>query len=707
MSNKWLFENVTLKFWHGGSFKNEGNGELVYMGGQGRTFQVAPDELCYWELILFAKKCGYSEISGIYYLVPGMSLANGLRKIVGDPEVFDMGEIVMKCRCIDVYVLHSPEEPQLSPKNPTHTITYSMPEHTSSPTSENIPASKPTKPKKLTPKRGPQSLMLGPPRRSPRKQMESSVTTPVVVPGPTVKRKAVSKASTSSHACNNTLTQPSNNANPISTLATENQTLTQEHTVDPSEVSYENSLSFPYLSDPYVCEDNRPDSPQTLKELGGVYTESEDESDPEFMPNEDDDEDISVDTELDEEVENVDCEVDEGIDRVDLVTGESDNSDEEVAVARERVTKCNKQILEIASQLQREACEGRFGGSIKAQSRPQSAAETSVGGYVSEYEDSEDEIHTPPNTDDENDGTARKGRRGMIVSQDADFSTFTWAVGQRFANRGDFKQAVSRYAIMQGRDLSFVMSNKNRQQHVGVRCVDGCPFYLYGSWHSRNATFLVKRVDGSHTCHRNMNKNRQLKSTWAAREMLEVFKARPHWPAKDIIEAIRRSYKVIVKKDFAYKVKYHAHRMLHGSMKEHYMKVERYIQAVKGSSSGTTIQLVVDTSKQTNPPIFQRLYTCFEGIKQGWKEGCRRVICVDAAFLKTFLGGQILSAVGRDPNEQMYPLAWAIAEGENNSSWTWFISQLQTDLELGDGSGIAIISDEHQVNTKLYFVNCY
>lgn len=70
----------------------------------------------------------------------------------------------------------------------------------------------------------------------------------------------------------------------------------------------------------------------------------------------------------------------------------------------------------------------------------------------------------------------------------------------------------------------------------------------------------------------------------------------------------------------------------------------------------------------SNPPIFQRLFNYFEGIVQGWKDGCRRIICVDAAFLKTILGGQIMSAVGRDPNEQMFPLAWAAIEGENNNS---------------------------------------
>ena len=59
--------------------------------------------------------------------------------------------------------------------------------------------------------------------------------------------------------------------------------------------------------------------------------------------------------------------------------------------------------------------------------------------------------------------------------------------------------------------------------------------------------------------------------------------------------------------------------------------------------------------------------------------------------------GQIMTTVSRDPNEQMYPICWAVVEGENNLSWVWFFTHLQSCLDLGDGSGIAIISDEHQV----------
>uniref|UniRef100_A0A803M6I5 PB1-like domain-containing protein n=1 Tax=Chenopodium quinoa TaxID=63459 RepID=A0A803M6I5_CHEQI len=119
MSKNSLSENVSLRYWHGGNFKIVGNGELVYMGGKGRTFQVSPDELCYWELLELGTKCGdYIKIAALYYLVPGKSLADGLRKIAGDAEVLEMGEIVMKHRSIDVYVLHSDKELQVSAENP-------------------------------------------------------------------------------------------------------------------------------------------------------------------------------------------------------------------------------------------------------------------------------------------------------------------------------------------------------------------------------------------------------------------------------------------------------------------------------------------------------------------------------------------------------------------------------------------------------------
>ncbi|KAL2899948.1 Transcription initiation factor TFIID subunit 1 [Bienertia sinuspersici] len=186
-----------------------------------------------------------------------------------------------------------------------------------------------------------------------------------------------------------------------------------------------------------------------------------------------------------------------------------------------------------------------------------------------------------------------------------------------------------------------------------------------------SSTDFIMSVEDQHTCVRNMESNRQLKSTWLAKQFLELFKPRPHWQAKEIVETIRVAYKVLVKVGFAYKVIYYAHRLLHGSMKEHYSKLGRYLEALKESSPNSYFKLEVDNS--THPATFDKVFFCSDGVKQGWLKGCRKVLCLDGCFLQTFLGGMLLSAIGRDANEQMYPLAWAAVEGETNASWQWFL----------------------------------
>ncbi|GJY61298.1 zinc finger, CCHC-type containing protein [Tanacetum coccineum] len=68
---------------------------------------------------------------------------------------------------------------------------------------------------------------------------------------------------------------------------------------------------------------------------------------------------------------------------------------------------------------------------------------------------------------------------------------------------------------------------------------------------------------------------------------------------------------------------------------------------------------------------FRRIYICFKGVKDGWLAGCRKVIELDGCFLKHTCRGELLTAMGRDANNQMYPIARAVVRVENADNWGW------------------------------------
>ncbi|GKA13492.1 ribonuclease H-like domain-containing protein [Tanacetum coccineum] len=63
--------------------------------------------------------------------------------------------------------------------------------------------------------------------------------------------------------------------------------------------------------------------------------------------------------------------------------------------------------------------------------------------------------------------------------------------------------------------------------------------------------------------------------------------------------------------------------------------------------------------------MLKRMYICFKGVKDGWLARCRKVIGLDGCFLKHTCRGELLTAMGRDANNQMYPIAWAVVRAEN------------------------------------------
>lgn len=69
------------------------------------------------------------------------------------------------------------------------------------------------------------------------------------------------------------------------------------------------------------------------------------------------------------------------------------------------------------------------------------------------------------------------------------------------------------------------------------------------------------------------------------------------------------------------------------------------------------------------------------------------MISIDGTHLYGQYQGTMLFSVGVDANDQLFPLAFAIIEGENNNSWAWFMACIRARVT--QRLDLCVISDRH------------
>jgi hypothetical protein len=74
---------------------------------------------------------------------------------------------------------------------------------------------------------------------------------------------------------------------------------------------------------------------------------------------------------------------------------------------------------------------------------------------------------------------------------------------------------------------------------------------------------------------------------------------------------------------------------------------------------------------------------------------CRHIISVDATFLTGEYKGTLMVDIGITAKNQLLPFAFALAEGENNESWSLFLGLIRKEV-LGPSRSICMILDRHR-----------
>ncbi|XP_057248887.1 uncharacterized protein LOC130590461 [Beta vulgaris subsp. vulgaris] len=182
----------------------------------------------------------------------------------------------------------------------------------------------------------------------------------------------------------------------------------------------------------------------------------------------------------------------------------------------------------------------------------------------------------------------------------------------------------------------------------------------------------------NHTCGFH-NANPKVTSEFLAERYMNHFRDEPNLSLKYFRKLILRDIGVDVKYYKAYYARLMALYLIHGIATEQYNKVWDYATTIRKYNPGSSAFVMV-TGIERPPIVFQRMYVCLQPCKEGFIQGCRHILGVDGCHLKGIWPGVCLVAVGKDGNNNLFPVAWAVVEVENTDSWTWFLDLLTNDL---------------------------
>ena len=182
----------------------------------------------------------------------------------------------------------------------------------------------------------------------------------------------------------------------------------------------------------------------------------------------------------------------------------------------------------------------------------------------------------------------------------------------------------------------------------------------------------------------------------------ESIKPNPKIPLAALKDQIQKKYELGVSSAKVFRAKQMAQDRVEGDYIQQYARLRDYGLELQAQNPDTTIKIDVDRNCAPDSPTrqFRRIYVCLGGLKGGFKAGKRDLLGLDGCFMSGPYPGQILTAVGVDPNNGIYPLAYAVVESENKAAWKWFLDCLGDDLELFKNSNFTFVTDRQKVLTK-------
>ncbi|XP_014491068.1 uncharacterized protein LOC106753729 [Vigna radiata var. radiata] len=173
------------------------------------------------------------------------------------------------------------------------------------------------------------------------------------------------------------------------------------------------------------------------------------------------------------------------------------------------------------------------------------------------------------------------------------------------------------------------------------------------------STWQLRKVVDNHSCSRQFN-IKMMNAKWLSETLYNSLQQNLNLKINEIHSKALRKWNTNVTLSKVRRAKIMASEKLESSFQNQFKRIHDYAHELLKCNPSSTIQVKVDSQNG--------LYK-----------------------------GELLTAIGRDPNDQMLPLAYAIVEVENKDSWTWFLELLIEDLGgVEVGNACTFMSDQQK-----------
>ncbi|KAK8643616.1 hypothetical protein V6N13_012902 [Hibiscus sabdariffa] len=264
-------------------------------------------------------------------------------------------------------------------------------------------------------------------------------------------------------------------------------------------------------------------------------------------------------------------------------------------------------------------------------------------------------------------------------------------LGMVFHGPEEFKEALAKYAIAKWFDI---ICKRNELERTRAWCKqEGCPFRIYDALDKADGLYKIKTFKETHECSITF-KNTRASYKYVGKHFLSKLRVLPKLKLTEMQKLGKEELKVDLSRGTCSRARRWALEEINGRVLYEFTRLFDYAYALRQANPTANIELMVERPTPFEIPKFRRFYVGFTALRDGFKKCCRTFLCLDGCFLKG--KGEILTAIGRDGNDQIYPIAWAVVEVENRETWSWFLRNIISDLQLGDGDGFTLMTDQQK-----------